>query len=938
MLRSRLFLRLFSTVMLVLGLFSAAYYLLSVPLVEQKAYQIELDASRTILDNVHELASKMRAGLDEQRSTIIEGFKTEMRISVSLAAGYVDYVFGRMERGEISPEEAQKLVYDGLTAFRYGKDGYIWVTNYNSELLSHPDPDFAGRNAASIQDEHGRYILPTIIERARREGEGYHVYPWRRLHSDPPIQKMSYFRHLPQYGIIIGAGAYLADIDAVVERRKAEAIEELRKALHNIRIARTGYVYIFDSSRRMIIHPNANIEGTAFGSLKDPATGEYIAEALMKAARDGRYLRYMWDKPSDPNNYAYEKISWVRHFDGLDWYIASSVYEEELRSSATVLRNRLLGIALAVMALGGGLGWLGARRLVSPLRRLAETADQVRAGNLNVTSGIVRNDEIGLLAATFDGMIHRVRDDIATLDTRVQERTAALEEAEARQRLILDAMPAAIAYLDGMERLRFINRRWLEQARRDGDLLGWSLCDVLDRRTYLQLAPHLDRARRGEPASVEHATTTPDGRETVTKTMLIPQQNGFGTTVGFFLLSLDVTEEREAQRQLLEAQRLKAVGQLSGGLAHDFNNLLSIIIGNLAVARERFAGLTDLDAHLEPALRAGRRGADITARLLAFARRQPLKPQPVEVRTLVRETTLLLSRSLPASITIDTPTLGPLETEEPAWAVADPTQLENALVNLALNSRDAMPDGGALTIAIQALRDPDPAGFDEPPAPGRYVAISVRDTGCGFAPEVVARAFEPFFTTKALGSGLGLSMVYGFVKQSGGYIGVDSAPGAGATVTLLLPQADAPAVEEAESPADAPCGAPTGVPCGHWHGLLALVVEDDDDVRQVMRGQLMELGFSVIEASNGGEAMELAEQIDDLRLVVSDIVMPGVSGLQLARHLRATRPEVQVILFSGFSVEEIDEREGLVILGKPWDKSELAAAVCLPAPAEPGNA
>ncbi|HYH19669.1 MAG TPA: cache domain-containing protein [Azospirillum sp.] len=921
MAHSRLFLRLFSSVLLVVFLFSSAYYLLSVPLVKEKAYQIELDASRTILDNVHEMVGRIRADLDEQRASIVETFKSEMRTKVALAAGYIDYVLDRKQRGEISREEAERLIYDGLKAFRHGKDDYIWLTNHDAVLLSHPDPDWAGHSAADVQDEQGRFIVPSMIERARREGEGYHIYPWRRPSADPPVQKMSYFRHLPRHGLVIGAGAYLDDMDAAVERRMKDAIEDLRQALRNIRIARTGYVYIFDSTRRMLIHPNANIEGTAFGDLRDPATGAFIGEALMRAAHENRYLRYLWDKPDDPNNYAYEKISWVRHVQGLDWYIASSVYEEELRSSSTVLGNRLFAVSLGVMVLGGGLGYVGARRLVRPLRQLAATAAQVRAGNLDARSGIVRNDEIGDLAATFDGMVRRVKDDIATLDSRVKERTAALEEAEARQRLILDAIPAAIAYLDGSERLRFVNRRWMELPHaRTGHILGRRLCDAVQADAYGHLAPYLERARGGETTSFDYAASTGDGRPLITRNTLIPQQGAGGTTIGFFVLSLDVTDEKERQRHLEEAERLKAVGQLAGGLAHDFNNLLTIILGNLAVARERFADLGELTACLEPAQRASRRGADITARLLAFARRQPLKPQQVEVCALVREMAVLLRRSLPPTITMGTPL-----PDAAAWATADPTQLENALVNLVLNSRDAMPDGGTLTITVRPWDAAGGEDFDEPPTAGRYVEVQVRDSGCGFTPGAAARAFEPFFTTKALGSGLGLSMVYGFVKQSGGYIRIDSAPGEGTAITLLLPEAEAPAIED-------PAGAPNNeAPPSAWHGMLALVVEDDADVRLVMRQQLMDLGLSVIEAASGDEAMELADQIDDLRLVVSDIVMPGVSGLTLARHLRATRPDVQVILVSGFSTEELDDREGLAILGKPWEKSELAAAIRLPA-------
>ncbi|WP_431862138.1 cache domain-containing protein [Azospirillum sp.] len=926
MAHSRLFLRLFSSVLLVVVLFSSAYYLLSVPLVKEKAYQIELDASRTILDNVHEMVGRIRSNIEEQRTTIIDTFKSEMRARVTLAAGYIDYVLDRHERGEITRAEAERLIYDGLRAFKTGKDDYIWLTNYDAVLLSHADPDWIGQSAAELQDQQGRYIVPTIIERARREGEGYHTYPWKRpgaeAGTDPRAQKMSYFRDLKRHGLVIGAGAYLDDMDAVIERRMGEAIEDLRQALRNIRIARTGYVYIFDSTRRMLIHPNANIEGTAFGDLRDPSTGAFIGEALMRAAHENRYLRYLWDKPSDPNNYAYEKITWVRHEPGLDWYIASSVYEEELRSSSTELGNRLFAVSLVIMAVGGGLGYVGARRLVSPLRRLADTAAQVRAGNLDARSGIVRNDEIGDLAATFDGMVRRVKDDIATLDSRVKERTAALENAEARQRLILDAIPAAIAYLDGQERLRFVNRRWCELPHtRRGPVLGRRLREALTADAYDHLSPALTRARTGETTTFEY-TVALGVRPLITRNTVLPQQGAGGAVLGFFVLTLDVTDETERQRHLEEAERLKAVGQLAGGLAHDFNNLLTIILGNLAVARERFADLEELTGYLEPAQRASRRGADITARLLAFSRRQPLKPQPVEVCALVRETAVLLRRSLPASIVLVTP-----GAEDAAWAVADPTQLENALVNLALNSRDAMPEGGTLTVSVTPCADPAAGGFDEPPAAGRYVGIQVRDTGNGFAPGAAARAFEPFFTTKALGSGLGLSMVYGFVKQSGGYIRIDSAPRAGTSITLLLPEAEAPIPDDTPGPVAA------GALPSACRGMLALVVEDDDDVRLVLRQQLIDLGLSVIEASNGEEAMELAEQIDDLRLVVSDIVMPGVSGLTLARHLRAARPDVQVILVSGFSTEEHGEAEGLVILGKPWEKSELAAAIRLPADA-----
>ncbi|MGE5547690.1 MAG: cache domain-containing protein [Solirubrobacterales bacterium] len=932
MLRSKLFLRLFSTILLILGLFSSAAYLFSVPLIEEKAYEIELDASRTILDNVFELVSTIRGGLDEQRAITVESYKAQMRNVVSLAAGYIEYVFGRMDRGEISEAEARRLVFEGLKTFKYGQDDYVWVSDYNSVLLSHPDRNFQGKSAADLRDDAGQPIVPTIIAMARAQGEGFHTYPWQRLNSELPIQKISYFRDLPQRGIVVGTGAYMADIDAEVNRRKEAATANLREALRNIRIARTGYVYIFDAANNMIIHPNSNIEGTAFGNLANPTTGRPISEDLKVAAEKGVHLTYLWDKPSDPGNYAYEKISWVRHFPGFDWYIASSVYVEELRRSSTVLGNRILAISVAVLLLGCGLGYVAARRLVQPLRRLAETAAQVRAGDLEAESGIVRDDEIGVLAAAFDGMIHRVRDNIATLDSRVHQRTkalqdaiaaqeqvqAALAEAESRQRLILDAIPASIAYLDRDERVRFANRHWAELVLRDKDsVIGEPLAALVGRRAYAHLLPFLKRTRSGAEATFEYSFPR-GGRTVVTKNMLIPQLCcGGSETVGLFVLALDITDEKETEKQLMEAQRLKAVGQLSGGLAHDFNNLLSIILGNLSAAREKFAEVDGLDAYLEPAQRAGRRGADITSRLLAFSRQHPLKPEPIEVCGLVREIAVLLRRSFPSTIDIAVP-----DEDGRCWAIADQAQLENALVNLALNARDAMAEGGSLSIQVATRTVAQPLVFDEPVAPDDYLEIRVADTGQGFAPEALARAFEPFYTTKTLGSGLGLSMVYGFVKQSRGFIHIDSAEGAGSVITILLPRAEPTQLAAEPGVTVAPA-----TPDMRWHGQLALVAEDNDDVRQIMRQQLVELGFSVVEVASGDEAAELADQIEDLSLLVSDIVMPGLSGLQLAARVRASRPAMKVVLISGFSVEQAEVDEGVVILRKPWEKRDLIAAI-----------
>lgn len=378
-----------------------------------------------------------------------------------------------------------------------------------------------------------------------------------------------------------------------------------------------------------------------------------------------------------------------------------------------------------------------------------------------------------------------------------------------------------------------------------------------------------------------------------------------------------MAEQKRMGAALMQAQQMEAVGKLTGGLAHDFNNLLTIIIANLAALRDRQT-TGELNEFLDPAIAAARRGADITKRLLAFARRQPLEPRSIEVNAIVGNILTLLRRSLPAHIAVIT------ETERgELFSMVDPAQLENALLNLALNARDAMPQGGTLVIRSASRRIDEKEAAELDIVDGRYVAICVEDNGTGMAPETLARVFEPFFTSKEFGagSGLGLSTIYGFAKQSGGAVRIRSQLGVGTAVTLFLregPPVDATAEEPAHR---------TQRAAGIRH--VALLVEDDPDVRTVIRRQLTELGHLVIEASGGKDALNIVENIDELSLLVSDIMMPGdLDGRRLAERARALRPDIRVILITGYA-ERLDDGAGerFVILDKPCSKEELTAAI-----------
>jgi CheY-like chemotaxis protein len=362
---------------------------------------------------------------------------------------------------------------------------------------------------------------------------------------------------------------------------------------------------------------------------------------------------------------------------------------------------------------------------------------------------------------------------------------------------------------------------------------------------------------------------------------------------------------------------MEAVGQLTGGIAHDFNNMLAAVIGSLDLLGRRIGPEDERSRrYVDAAMEGARRAATLTQRLLAFARRQPLRPEAVDVNRLVQGMLDLLSRSLGAGVRVETKLCQTL------WCThVDPNQLENVILNLAVNARDAMPEGGRLVIETSnAEVGAEPAGL----APGDYVRIAVNDTGSGMGPDVIAKAFDPFFTTKPVGqgTGLGLSQVYGFVRQSGGQVVIESEPGRGTTVRIYLPRL---LTLGAEAPVES---MPRELPRGEAQEMV-LVAEDEDVVRRFTVEALTELGYRVLEASGGSAALRLLDEHPEVALLFTDIVMPDMNGRKLADEALRRRPELKVLFTTGYVGDAVVRGEmlepGVQLIGKPFTVEELAA-------------
>jgi PAS domain S-box-containing protein len=412
-----------------------------------------------------------------------------------------------------------------------------------------------------------------------------------------------------------------------------------------------------------------------------------------------------------------------------------------------------------------------------------------------------------------------------------------------------------------------------------------------------------------------------------------------GKLAGFAKVTRDITERREAARALEEtrqalfqSQKMEAVGQLTGGLAHDFNNLLTVIMGGVdAIARSKLTDTARINRALDMTRQATERAANLTARLLAFSRRQPLQPTPTDLNTLVRDMTELLHRTLGETIEIE----GVLSSR--LWtADIDQNQLENAVLNLAVNARDAMPSGGKLTIETANTYLGDSyAAVDAEVVPGQYVLLSVSDTGSGMAPEILSKVFEPFFTTKEVGrgTGLGLSMVYGFVKQSGGHVTIYSEVGQGTTVKLYLPRYFGPdTIAEAAETVESP---------GAADDEVVLVVEDNEAVRTFSVMTLTELGYEILEAPDAEHALAILESDRRIDLLFTDVVLPGKSGRALAEAAARIRPKLKILYTTGYARNAIVHHgrldAGVEFLPKPFTFDQLAKRVrdVLDAPEHP---
>ncbi|OPZ61067.1 MAG: Blue-light-activated protein [Deltaproteobacteria bacterium ADurb.Bin510] len=871
---------------------------------------VHFQTTRTILrtedEHVRNLFATVNLNLETEYQSLLyhednalRQRQNELKNLDGFALTIMEGYYRASQAGSLGEAEAQRRALEELRRLRYdGGTGYFWVNDMSTpipKVLMHPTiPEIENTypNDPLFYQAlpNGRHLLLALTEIGRDRGAGYLRYSWPKPTAtgvNPGQPKLSYVVRFRGWDWIIGCGVYIDDIEAEKARRKAAIVTELRNALSRVRIGKSGYLFIFDGNKNVIIHPS--LAGRNANGLLDPASGRPIFDELIRtAARPGQRLEYLWDKPGHEGDFRFRKLAYVSHFKPLDWYVGATVYMDEIEQPARNLSRKIFLLSLGCCLMAIILAQILARYLALPLIKLTSAARAIEEQGLKAASipvsGTRETRHLGLI--------------LNRMTRSLTEASASLKENEEKLKTLIENASAAILLLrEG----RFVdcNQYCADMLGREKQtIIGLTPAEISPpsqpdgQNSHTKALEHIRLAMAGEPQFFEWRYEKTDGSLCESEISL----NRVDLKDGPHLLAVmrDVTERKRLEEEnksselrLRQAQKMEAIGTLAGGIAHDFNNILTGILGYGELALDEINNPQEAQSHLHEMLTAAERARNLVRQILTFSRRVESEVSAVEPHLIAKEALKLLRASIPSTIDIN------MDIEPAGTVMADPSQLHQIIMNLCTNAYAAMKTGGTLAVAVKAC-EIAPEDRVHGLTPGHYVRITVNDTGSGMDHETMQHIFEPFFTTKAKGegTGLGLATVHGIVKSLKGEITVYSVPGEGTSFHVYLPRSDARS-EQAQTKANA-------VPLGR--GEKILLVDDELPILGLGSHLLTRLGYAATTAATPEEALAIfTREPAGFSLVITDYAMPHMNGAELAGAILKIRPDIPIVLTSGFS-------------------------------------
>jgi len=745
------------------------------------------------------------------KETTLKNRKSQLKNVVNLAFSVINGYYSEFKRGTISEKEAQEKAISEIKNFRYDDGvGYLWINNAERpfpEMIMHPTlPELNGKilNDRKFNSAFGakKNLFAAFVDVCLKNEEGYVDYLWPKPTKKGLTRyqpKISYVKIFRQWNWVVGSGVYIDDVEMEKQNRLNAVLKELKEISTKVTIAQSGYMYIFDGKKRFLVHPN--LEGVDGDTLKNPVTGRNILDEIMEASKEpDKTFDYVWNKPGFENQYTFLKRAYIRYFKPLDWYIASSIYLDEIEKPGRVVSRDIILLSVLFVCVALVISLFLTRTLTRPLRTLMNAAEKIEKEGVTgaeiPVSGTMETRELGIILAKMISSIERT------------------------------------------------------------------------------------------------------------------------------------------EGQLRQSQKMEIVGTLAGGLAHDFNNVLGGITGTLSIMdfilkKDGNIEKNRLEEYLKNMIGCGDRAAAMVQQLLTLSRKQDMSFAPVDINVIIKNVIKICQTTFDKSIKIET------EYSDLAHIInADANQMEQVILNFCVNAAHAMTImrdssetwGGVLTVSVSII--PKDKYFSKHHSEAEekdYYCITVKDTGVGMDGNVMSKIYNPFFTTKKKGegTGLGLSMVYGIIKQHDGFVDVYSEDGIGTIFNVYLPVMKNTGIETSEikNIVEPPRG----------EGVI-LIVDDEEIMRIIASEILVSSGYRVIHAENGKKGVELfKEHSHEIKAVLLDMVMPEMSGKEAYISMYKIDPEVKVILSSGFKQDErVSDLLGLGVkafIQKPYTFNELAEGI-----------